>query len=57
MFSFAPIIFIAVSIVELFIQEIDPASQLFQRLEAMFGEEISFLVQETVMLLSKLALD
>ena len=53
MFSFAPIIFVAVSIVELFIQEIDPASQLFQRLEATFGEEISLLVQEAVTTLSK----
>jgi membrane protein len=53
MFSFAPIIFVAVSIVGLFIQEIDPASQLFQRLEAVFGEEISALVQEAVMALSK----
>jgi membrane protein len=53
MFSFAPIIFVAVSVVELFIDEIDPASQLFQRLESMFGEEISNLVQEAVMALAK----
>ena len=53
MFSFAPIIFVTVSIVELFIQEIDPASQLFLRLEEMFGEEISALVQEAVLALSK----
>jgi len=53
MFSFAPIIFVAVSIVSLFIQEIDPASQLFLRLEEMFGEEISALVQEAVLALSK----
>ena len=53
MFSFAPIIFIAVSIVELFIDEIDPASQLFQRLESLFGEEISNMVQEAVLALSK----
>jgi membrane protein len=52
MFSFAPIIFVAVSIVELFIDEIDPASQFFQRLESLFGAEISTLVQEAVMALA-----
>jgi membrane protein len=52
MFSFAPIIFVAVSIVGLFIDEIDPASQFFQRLEEMFGAEISALVQESVMALA-----
>jgi membrane protein len=52
MFSFAPIIFISVSIVGLFIDEIDPASQFFQRLDEMFGAEISSLVQESVMALS-----
>ena len=51
-FSFAPIIFVAVSIAGLFIDEIDPASQFFQRLEDMFGAEISALVQESVMALS-----
>jgi membrane protein len=52
MFSFAPIIFVAVSIAGLFIDEIDPASQFFQRLEDMFGAEISALVQESVMALA-----
>jgi membrane protein len=52
MFSFAPIIFVAVSIVGLFIDEIDPASQFFQRLEETFGAEISSLVQESVMALA-----
>ena len=52
MFSFAPIIFVAVSIAGLFIDEIDPTSQFFQRLEDMFGAEISNLVQESVMALS-----
>jgi len=52
MFSFAPIIFVAVSIAGLFINEIDPASQIFQRLEDLFGAEISNLVQEAVMALS-----
>ncbi len=53
MFSFAPIIFVSVRIVELFIREIDPASQLFQRLESVFGEGISAMVQEAVMAVSK----
>lgn len=53
MFSFAPIIFIAVSIVGLFIEEFDPADQLFQRLEGVFGAGISALVQEAVISLSK----
>jgi membrane protein len=52
MFSFAPIIFVAVSIVGLFIENIDPASQLFQRLEELFGEGISNLVQESVTAIS-----
>jgi membrane protein len=47
-FSFAPVIFVAVSIVGFFIDEIDPASQFFQRLEALFGAEISNFVQEAV---------
>ena len=52
MFSFAPIIFIAVSIVGLFIENIDPVSQLFQRLEELFGAGISNLVQESVTAIS-----
>jgi membrane protein len=53
MFSFAPIIFIAVSIVGLFIEKIDTASQLYQRLEGVFGEGISDLAQESVPALAK----
>ena len=52
MFSFAPIIFIVVSIVGLFVQNIDPASQLFQRLEELFGEGIGNLVRDSVMALA-----
>jgi membrane protein len=52
MFSFAPIIFIAVSIVGLFIDEIEPGDQLFQQLEGVFGAGISDLVREAVMSLS-----
>src|SRR4030043_508548 len=52
MFSFAPIIFVAVSIVGLFIENIDPVSQLFQRLEELFGVGISNLVRESVTAIS-----
>jgi membrane protein len=48
MFSFAPIIFISVSIVGIFVENIDPANQLFQRVEELLGEGISDLVQESV---------
>jgi membrane protein len=51
-FSFAPIIFFVVSIVGLFVENIDPASQIFQRLEELFGEGISNLVQDSVTALS-----
>jgi len=53
MFSFAPIIFIAVSIVGLFSKQIDPAGQLYQRLEGVFGPGVSNLVRESVTALSK----
>jgi membrane protein len=53
MFSFAPIIFISISIVGLFVKEINAADQLFQRLEAVFGPGVSGLVQESVTALSK----
>jgi membrane protein len=52
MFSFAPIIFIAVSIVGLFIDKIDPTELLFQRLEERFGAEISGMVQSVLTALS-----
>jgi membrane protein len=52
MFSFAPIIFLIVSITGLFIKEINLADQFFQRLESLFGEGISALVREAVSALS-----
>jgi membrane protein len=52
MFSFAPIIFIAVSIVGLFVEKIDATELLWQRLEERFGAEISSLVQSAVTSLS-----
>ena len=52
MFSFAPIIFIAVSIVGLFIEKIDPTQMLLQQLEERFGTEVSSLVQNAIAALS-----
>ena len=52
MFSFAPIIFIAVSIVGLFIEKIDPTQMLLQQLEERFGAEVSSLVQNAIAALS-----
>ena len=48
MFSFAPIIFVAVSIVGLFVKEINATEELFQRLEGIFGAGITDLVRQTV---------
>jgi membrane protein len=48
MFSFAPIIFVAVSIVNLFLDEINAAEQLYQRLESIVGPGITDLVRQTV---------
>ena len=53
MFSFAPIIFVTVSIVGFFIDEIDPADQIYQRLESVFGAGISDLVEQSVAALSE----
>lgn len=53
MFSFAPVIFVAFSIVGFFLEDIDLMSQFFQRLEIAFGAEISSLVRDSVMALSK----
>lgn len=51
-FSFAPIIFVTISIVSFFIKEIDPSNQLYQHLKEVFGSAISELVQESVAALS-----
>jgi membrane protein len=53
MFSFAPIIFISISIVGLFVKQIDVAEQLFQRLEGAFGAGVSNVAREAVTALSK----
>lgn len=52
MFSFAPIIFLAVSIVGIFIREINLAEQFYQRLESLFGVGVSDLVRGSVAALS-----
>lgn len=53
MFSFAPIIFVAVSIIDFFLEELDPASQLIQRLESVLGPAVSEFVQQSVAALAQ----
>jgi membrane protein len=53
MFSFAPVIFIAISITGLFFEDVRVASKFFQRLEGILGPEVSRLVSESVAALSK----
>jgi membrane protein len=52
MFSFAPVIFIAISIVGIFADEIQVGTQLYQRLQSVLGEEVALLVQESIAALS-----
>jgi len=52
MFSFAPVIFIAISIVGIFADEIQVGTQMYQRLESVLGEEVALLVQESIAALS-----
>jgi len=52
MFSFAPVIFIAISIVGIFADEIQVGTQMYQRLENVLGEEVALLVQESIAALS-----
>jgi membrane protein len=53
MFSFAPVIFIAFSVVGLFADELAAATKLYQRLEDVLGAEAALLVQESIAGLSK----
>ena len=53
MFSFAPIIFVAFSIVGLFADEIAAADQFYQRLESVLGAEVATLIQDSIAALSK----
>jgi membrane protein len=53
MFSFAPIIFVAFSVVGLFADEIAAANQFYQRLENVLGAEVATLIQDSIAALSK----
>ena len=53
MFSFAPIIFIAFSVVGLFADQIAAANQFYERLESVLGAEIAILIQDSITALSK----
>jgi membrane protein len=48
MFSFAPIIFIALSVVGLFADQIAVANQFYQRLSSIFGEATATWIQESI---------
>jgi membrane protein len=48
MFSFAPVIFFAFSIVGLFMDQSALATQFYQRLSSILGEEVARLVQDTI---------
>lgn len=52
MFSFAPIIFVTVSIAGFFVKEINMANQFYQRIENLLGAEISVFIQDAVSALS-----
>jgi membrane protein len=48
MFSFAPIIFIALSVVGLFADQVEVANQFYQRLSSILGEGTATWVQESI---------
>jgi len=52
MFSFAPVIFIALSVVGIFADEIAAADQFYQRLSSVLGEEVAKLIQDSITALS-----
>ena len=52
MFSFAPVIFIAFSVVGIFADEIAAANQFYERLESVFGAEFATFVQDSITALS-----
>jgi membrane protein len=53
MFSFAPVIFIAFSVLGLFADELAAATQLYQRVEEVLGADAAMLVQDSIAGLSK----
>jgi membrane protein len=52
MFSFAPVIFIAFSMVGIFADEIQIGNQFYQRLQSILGEEVALLIQDSITALS-----
>ncbi len=50
MFSFAPVIFIAISMVGIFADEIQVGAEMYQRLESVLGEEVALMVQNPSLL-------
>jgi membrane protein len=53
MFSFAPIIFIALSVVGLFVDQIAVANQFYETLSSIFGEATATWVQESIAALAQ----
>jgi membrane protein len=53
MFSFAPVIFIAFSMVGIFADAVQIGDQFYQRLQNLLGEELALLIQESITALSK----
>ncbi len=52
LFSFAPVIFIAFSVVGLIVDEMAAAGQFYQRVENVMGEEIATMIQDSINALS-----
>ncbi len=57
MFSFAPVIFIAFSMVGIFADAVQIGDQFYQRLQSILGEELALLIQESIAALSKPSAD
>jgi membrane protein len=53
MFSFAPVIFIALSVVGIFADKIQISSQLYQRLQSVLGAEIALLIRDSTAALAR----
>jgi membrane protein len=52
MFSFAPVIFIAFSVMGIIADEIQIGNQFYQRLQSLFGEEVAMVVRDSITALS-----
>jgi membrane protein len=53
MFSFAPVIFIAFSIVGIFADEIKIGTQFYQRLQNVLGEQVAILIRDSITALAQ----